>query len=78
MPADAVGRRDRAERDFLEAVGEIADEFEQMHKENGYEYAEEKLRQRASQVSGVEIHYQHEMEIEAYKKMITGKEAGDG
>ena len=75
---EKFGFGEKRTRDFLEAVGEIADEFEQMHKENGYEYAEEKLRQRASQVSGVEIHYQHEMEIEAYKKMITGKEAGDG
>ena len=68
------GFGEKRTRDFLEAMGKIADEFEAMREQDGYEYAEEKLRQRASQVSGIDIHYQHETEIEAWKKMITGQE----
>lgn len=75
---EKFGFGEKRTRDFLEAMGRIADEFEAMRQEDGYEYAEEKLRQRASQVSGIDIHYQHESEIEAWKQMITGKEAGCG
>ena len=69
---EQFGFGEKRTRDFLEAMGKIADEFEAMREQDGYEYAEEKLRQRASQVSGVEIRYQHETEIEAWKQMITG------
>ena len=75
---ERFGFGEKRTRDFLEAMGQIADEFEKMRAEDGYEYAEEKLRQRASQVSGIDIHYQHESEIEAWKQMMTGKEAGNG
>ena len=75
---EQFGFGEKRTRDFLEAMGKIADEFETMREQDGYEYAEEKLRQRASQVSGVEIRYQHETEIQAWRKMITGKEAEDG
>ena len=68
---EKFGFGEKRTRDFLEAMGRIADEFEAMRQEDGYEYAEEKLRQRASKVSGVDIRYQHESEIEAWKKMIT-------
>lgn len=74
---EQFGFGEKRTRDFLEAMGKIADEFEVMRQQDGYEYAEEKLRQRASQVSGIDIHYQHETEIEAWKKMITGKEAAE-
>ena len=74
---EQFGFGEKRTRDFLEAMGKIADEFEAMREQDGYEYAEEKLRQRASQVSGIDIHYQHETEIEAWKKMITGKEVAD-
>lgn len=56
-------------RDFLEQMEKIADDFEEMKKEHGDAYAEEKLRQRAEQVSGVPILYQHEVERMAYEKM---------
>ena len=74
---EKFGFGEKRTRDFLEAMGVIADEFEAMRAENGYEYAEEKLRQRASQVSGIDIHYQHETEIEAWKQMMTGKDADE-
>ena len=53
----------------LDGAGQIDDEFEAIRKEHGYEYAEEKLRQRAEKVSGVKIRYQHEAEREAWEKM---------
>ena len=43
-------------------------------KKNGDEYAEEKLRQRASQVSGVQVKYQHEAEKETWKQMQKEKD----
>jgi hypothetical protein len=56
-------------RDFLEQMEKISDEFEEMKKKHGDAYAEEKLRERAQKVSGVEIYYQHEVERMAYEKM---------
>lgn len=70
---EQFGFGEKRTRDFLEAMGKIADEFEAMREKDGYEYAEEKLRQRASQVSGVDIRYQHESEIQAWKQMMTGE-----
>lgn len=55
-------------RDFMAAMDEIVQEFDTMKKENGDAYAEEKLRQRASQVSDIEIKYQHEAEMAAMRK----------
>lgn len=72
---EQFGFGEKRTRDFLEAMGKIADEFEAMREQDGYEYAEEKLRQRASQVSGVDIHYQHETEIQAWRQMMTGEAA---
>lgn len=56
-------------RDFLETLEKIVEEFDAMRAEHGDEFAEEKLRQRAEQVSGVKIRYSHEAEREAYQKM---------
>ena len=58
----------------LDAAGQIAEEFENMRLEHGYDFAEEKLRQRAEQVSGVKIKYQHEAEREAWEQ-LKAKEA---
>lgn len=52
-------------RDFMAAMDQVLADFESLKAENGDTYAEEKLRQRASQVSGIEIKYQHEAEIAA-------------
>ena len=60
-------------KDFLDKMEQIADEFETMKKEHGDAYAEEKLRQRAEQVSGVEILYQHEAERRAYEKLKSAE-----
>lgn len=68
---EQFGFGEKRTRDFLEAMGRIADEFEAMQQESGYEYAEEKLRQRASKVSGVDIRYQHEAERDTYLQLMT-------
>ena len=55
-------------RDFFEAMERVLDDFEQMKKDNGDAYAEEKLRQRAEQVSGIKIQYQHEAVLEKMRE----------
>lgn len=62
-------------KDFLDQMELIADEFEAMKKEHGDAYAEEKLRQRAQKVSGIEILYQHEAERRAYEQMKAAEAA---
>lgn len=59
---------------LMEAMDKVLAEFEDMKKKNGNEYAEEKLRQRASQVSGVQVKYQHEAEKETWKQMQKEKD----
>lgn len=54
---------------LMEAMDKVLADFEDMKAKGGDEYAEEKLRQRASQVSGVNVRYSHEAEREAWGKM---------
>ena len=63
-------------RDLLEAMDLVLADFATMKEEHGDDYAEEKLRERASKVSGIDVKYMHEAEIEAYQK-IKEKEASD-
>lgn len=64
-------------RDFMASMDEIIQEFDAMKEENGDAYAEEKLRQRASQVSGIDIQYQHETEIAAIRAKEEHHETDD-
>lgn len=63
-------------KDFLNTIEQVANEFEAMKEQNGDAYAEEKLRQRAEQVSGIKIRYQHEQEREMMAKM-KGQQNGE-
>lgn len=63
-------------KDFLNTIEQVANDFEAMKEQNGDAYAEEKLRQRAEQVSGIKIRYQHEQERELMEKM-KGQEHGE-
>lgn len=63
-------------KDFLNTIEQVANDFEAMKEQNGDAYAEEKLRQRAEQVSGIKIRYQHEQERELMAKM-KGQEHGE-
>ena len=64
-------------QDFMTAMDEIVQEFYAMKEENGDAYAEEKLRQRASQVSGLDIQYQHEVEIATLRAKEEQHETDD-
>lgn len=63
-------------KDFLNTIEKVAEDFEAMKEQNGDAYAEEKLRQRAEQVSGIKIRYQHEQEREMMEKM-KGQQNGE-
>lgn len=63
-------------RDFFAAMEQVLNDFETMKAENGDAYAEEKLRQRAEQVSGVKIQYQHEAAREIWKDWQAGGQDG--
>lgn len=64
--ADAFGiGPERMQRDFFPVLQANTDELIRMEEENDVEYAYEKLRRRAEQVSGIEIEYLYEHEIKA-------------
>lgn len=66
--ADAYGFGPVRMQPFFKAFQDNADEYEKMLQEVDAEYANEKLRQRAEQVSGIEIQYLYEAEIRAAKR----------
>lgn len=64
--ADAFGvGPERMKRDFFPALQANTEELERMTRENDEEYAYDKLRQRAEQVTGIEIEYLYEHEMRA-------------
>ncbi len=50
---------------YMTAIDKVQKEVEAMQDEHGSQYAYEKLRQRASQITGIEIKYIHEEEMVA-------------
>lgn len=55
--ADAYGYGPKGMQKFFAALQENTDELERMRTEVDEEYAFEKLRQKASKVTGMEVHY---------------------
>lgn len=55
--ADAYGYGPKGMQKFFSALQENTDELERMRTEVDEEYAFEKLRQKASKVTGMEVHY---------------------
>lgn len=55
--ADAYGYGPKGMKKFFGALQENTDELERMRTEVDEEYAFEKLRQKASKVTGMEVHY---------------------
>ncbi len=55
--------------DLMEAMDLVLADFATLKEKHGDTYAEEKLRQRASQVSGINVRYTHEAEMEAWERM---------
>lgn len=55
--SDAYGYGPKGMQKFFAALQENTDELERMRTEVDEEYAFEKLRQKASKVTGMEVHY---------------------
>lgn len=60
--------KDRTKR-FLAAVQEIGDEYARMLDEVDAAYADEKLRQRAEQVSGIKVGYLYEDDLRKIREL---------
>lgn len=56
-------------RDLLEAMDLVLADFETLKARHGDQYAEEKLRERASKVSGINVRYMHEAERDVMEQM---------
>lgn len=60
--ADAYGFGPKKMEAFFRALQENSDELKRMQEDGGEDYAYEKLRRKASKVSGIEIEYLYEQE----------------
>lgn len=56
---------ERMKRDFFPALQKNTDELNRMREETDEEYAYDKLKQRAEQVTGIDIQYMYEHEMQA-------------
>ena len=63
-------------RDLLEAMDLVLADYETIKARHGDQYAEEKLRERASKVSGINVRYMHEAERNVMEQMKTEDENG--
>lgn len=63
-------------RDLLEQMDLVLADYDMMKFKHGDDYAEEKLRERASQVSGLHVRYQHEAEREAMERIKESRSDG--
>lgn len=72
--ADAYGFGAKRLAPFFEKLRENAEEFERMERENDYEYALEKLRQKVERVTGEKIEYLYEKELRELEKRKEGQD----
>lgn len=70
--ADAYGFGAKRLAQFFEKLRENAEEFERMEKENDYEYALEKLRQKVEKVTGEKMEYLYEKELRELENRKEG------
>ena len=61
--AEAYGFGPKRMESYFEKLKENSDAFDRMCEENDYDYALEKLRQRAEEVSGAKLEYLYEKEL---------------
>lgn len=61
--AEAYGFGPKRMESYFEKLKENSDDFDRMCEENDYDYALEKLRQRAEEVSGAKLEYLYEKEL---------------
>jgi len=66
--AEAFGLGPKRVDRFIQAFQAATDEFEQMARDNDWDYALEKLRLKAEEVSGVKIAYLFEEEMNRLKE----------
>ena len=62
----------RAQR-YMLTMDEVREDLEEMAKDNGWEYAIEKLRQRCQQITGMEVKQVHEDEMRRARKENQAK-----
>lgn len=58
---------------FAEVLTDLSEDYEKMDRENGPEYANEKLRLRAEQITGMTIEYLYEHEIAEARRRNEAK-----
>lgn len=68
--ADAYGFGPKRMEPFFKTLQENSDEFSAMVKEDGEEYALEKLRLKSEKVTGATINYVYEKEMAEVKRML--------
>lgn len=61
--ADAYGFGPKRMEPYFKALQENSEDFDRMVEEYDYEYALEKLRQKAEKISGAELNYLYEQEL---------------
>ena len=71
--ADAFGLGPKRVSDFFGSLQAVSDWMEELIQKHGRQYAIDKLRQRAEQVSGVPIEYLYEKDILAAKERNEAK-----
>ena len=71
--ADAFGLGPKRVSDFFGSLQSVSDWVEEQTQKHGRQYALDKLRQRAEQVSGVPIEYLYEKDILAAKERNEAK-----
>lgn len=73
--SDAYGFGPKRIKVFFDAFQAITDELDHMTKEVDADYAYEKLRRRAEQVTGMEVGYLYEEEMKAAQKRFDESKA---
>ena len=53
---------------FAEVLNDLTDEYDRLVEAGGSDYANEKMRQRAEQITGIEIKYLYEHEIKEARR----------
>lgn len=62
--AEAYGFGPKRMEPYFEKLKENSDDFDRMCEENDYDYALEKLRQKAEEVTGAKLDYLYEKELQ--------------
>ena len=76
--ADAYGFGPKRMEPFFKTLQENSDEFSAMVKEDGEDYALEKLRKKAEAVTGAKIEYVYEQEMKEVRRMMEQTQGGIG